>query len=156
MADECSWVMTPMHMRVLLCLQVPTMLSSASICMHVRPAAFCCTASVHKTHTLTNTCMHTHTCTLSCTRVHPRPWLCTRDPAATPPRRAVRCLYTTFEQWYEEHPGGFSLGPTDFRNRQVATNEHEERLQRAGMARQKDQVCVCVCSRVCVHMQACA
>jgi len=53
---------------------------------------------------------------------------------------AVRCLYSTFEAWYDNHPGGFSLGHTDHRKKTEAMTEHEEKLQKAGLAREKDQV----------------
>ncbi|KAF5828872.1 hypothetical protein DUNSADRAFT_16957 [Dunaliella salina] len=68
----------------------------------------------------------------------------TQGPACGAPylhgHEAVRCLYSTFEAWYEKHPGGFSLGPIDHRKREEAKNEHEEKLQKAGMARERDQV----------------
>eukprot|EP00983_Pelagomonas_calceolata_P087493 1156964-Pelagomonas_calceolata.AAC.11 len=60
------------------------------------------------------------------------------------PTLAVRCLYSTFEAWYDKHPGGFSLGPIDHRKRDEAKNEHEEKLQRAGTARERDQASVSV------------
>lgn len=52
----------------------------------------------------------------------------------------VRCLYSTFEAWYDGHPGGFSLGHTDHRKGDEAKDEHQEKLLKAGQKREKDQV----------------
>lgn len=55
-----------------------------------------------------------------------------------PHLHTVKCLYTTFEQWYEHNPNGFTLGVTD-NTKGNAVEEREQRLKRAG-TREQDKV----------------